>query len=45
MAYKKARPTPAKDCVCDKCGKKAHSIPNTKHRKCNPDPANRGTWQ
>lgn len=45
MAQKKKLTAPAVDCVCSKCGTEAHSIPNTRHRKCNPDPANRGKWE
>jgi hypothetical protein len=31
---KKQRMTPATKVTCSKCGKEAHGIPGTKHRRC-----------
>jgi len=28
------------NCVCDKCGAKAHSVPDTAHRRCTGNPEN-----
>ena len=28
------------NCVCDKCGAKAHSIPGSAHRRCSGNPEN-----